>query len=449
MAQAADAGTRTVGLARDPQALGRRPLTRQSTPGPQHARSMVPVSRRTPAADGTARGALWSGLVAVGFFLLSHPREMFANLTMSLWFLASLSIIVAVVDSRRVSWPVPPWTVVLFLSICSISVLWSVGPPDTVRAVAMYGSIALYASLVVSNTDTAALLRGIVWGALIVAGLTLTVAWVRHTGGQGPASTTEFAGFHGNRNVVSYTLVMGLCAALCYPPRDRRAALRRVGALVTLFGVLFLTGSGTGLISAAALLATSIALAIARRWDLFALLHVRITGFAVAGGLTLLALESLGKVSQLLGKTPDLSGRGPLWSAILTVWSDAPVGGYGFGAVWSYSWFMAHPNEPKELIDEKTGAWLAHGHNAIFDLLPQVGLIGVMALVIVVLVAARWLFVPLRREEYLAARWAALGLLGVMLCGLAEPMIAVPIGWFVIVAAAATAQRLASVRHLV
>ena len=446
MAQPAAAGVRPRGPDRDRRTMGAHFVTAQPDRGPQHARSLIVVSKRRPAADGTARGAMWSALIAISYFLMSHPREMFPNFTTSMWFLALLSLVVMAIDARMVSAPVLPWTVVLFLGICTMSVFWSVGPSDTVRALGLYGSIALLGALVVSNTDVAALLRGIVWGAFIVAGLTLSVLCMKLAGWQVPASATEVAGFHGNRNVVSYTLVLGLCAALCYAPRGRWGVLRWLVVLCAILGVLFLARSGTGWLAAAMLIATRAALALAHKFDLFHSLRARLMGFVAVAGTATASLASLGSVSELLGKTADLSGRGPLWDAILSIWRDAPFGGFGFGAIWSYSWFAAHPNEPKTLIDERTGAWLPHGHNMFLDLLPQVGLVGVLGSIIVILMAVRWLFVPLTEKQYLAARWAALGLLGVMLCGITEPMIATPVGWFVVVVTAATAQRLARSR---
>lgn len=446
MAQPAAAGVRPRGPSQNRRALGPQFSTAHPDRGPRHARSLVVVSTRPPAADGTARGALWSALIAVSFFLLSHPREMFPNMTTSLTYLAIVCLVVVGVDARKVAWPVLPWTIVLFLGICATSLFWSVGPPDTVSALKLYGSIALLGAVVVSNTDVGALLRGIVWGAFIVAGLTLLVLWMKHAGWQVPAATTEVAGFHGNRNVVSYTLVLGLSAALCYTPRGRWGAVRWFVALATILGVLVLAGSGTGWMAAAMLIAARIGLAIAHRCDLFQSLRARLIGFAALAGAAIITLSSLGRVSELLGKTADLSGRGPLWDAILSIWPDAPFGGYGFGAIWSYSWFRAHPNGPKAQIDEKTGAWLAHGHNMFLDLLPQVGLVGVLALIIVIVMAVRWLFVPLTETQHHAARWAAFGMLGVLLCGVTEPMIAAPVGWFVVVVTAATAQRLARSR---
>ena len=51
--------------------------------------------------------------------------------------------------------------------------------------------------------------------------------------------------------------------------------------------------------------------------------------------------------------------------------------------------------------------------------------------------------------DYVTVRWIALGMIGILVYGVTEPMVAVPVGWFVLVTIAADAQRLARSRELV
>lgn len=449
MAQPAAAGVRPRGPGQNRRALGPHFAMAHPDRGPQHARSLVFVSKRPPAADGTARGALWSILIAVGFFLLSHPRDMFPRLTTSVWWIMALSLLVVLIDVRRVRWPVPPWTVLLFLGVCSASVMWSISPSDTVRAVGLYGAIALFASLVAANTDTPALLRGIVWGALIVAGVALWAVWTDRTGSGGPIGVRPIVGVHGNRNVLSYTLLLGLCAVLSYRPQGRVRSFRWGAALLIVLGTLVLARSGTGLVSATVLIIVAVVLATARRFDLFASLRSRVIGLVAVVTTVVIGLLNVDAIFDLFGKKGDFSGRMPVWKAILEVWSESPVGGYGWGAIWQYSWFHAEPNVPKAVIDQKAGLWYAHGHNSVFDIVPQLGVIGVVSFVVIVVFAVRSVFVHVDQRERMTVRWITMGMLGFLVCGITEPMISIPAGWFMIVTIAAGAQRLAQSRNLV
>ena len=151
----------------------------------------------------------------------------------------------------------------------------------------------------------------------------------------------------------------------------------------------------------------------------------------------------------MLGKKGDFSGRMPVWRAITEVWADSPVGGYGWGALWPYSWFHPEVNYTKGLIDQKAGLWYSHGHNSVLDILPQIGLVGAASLVVVVVLAIRWVFVPVDEAEYATVRWIALGTLGFLVYGITEPMVAIPVSWFLLVVIAAGSQRLARGRGLV
>lgn len=388
-----------------------------------------------PAPTGSWRGVLWSVLVAIGFFQLTHPRAMLPSFTMSMWWLAALCALVALVDIRHLRLPRPPWTVLAFCAVCSASMLWSIGPSDTARALGLYGWIILFACLVVANTTTAVLLRGIVWGALLVVASTLWALWLEHSGGTVPAAITPMAGFHGNRNVVSYSLVLGLSALLSRPV-GRSWGLARWGiSFIAIAGVIVLTGSGTGIVAGLVLVAAAAALSVARRWDVFGSVKSKMIGCAAVGAIALGSLAALEPLTSALGRRADLSGRQPLWEAILDVSGESPLGGYGLGAVWSYSWFSASWNSVKDTIDQSVG-WFPHGHSLFFDLLPQVGVVGVVVAAIVLSAAGSRVFFPVPDASYDSARWGLFAVLGVFMCGLTEPMFAIPVGIFVAVTAA-------------
>jgi O-antigen ligase len=81
---------------------------------------------------------------------------------------------------------------------------------------------------------------------------------------------------------------------------------------------------------------------------------------------------------------------------------------------------------------------LTHGHNSVIDLLAEVGIIGVALCALVFVVA--WASASARLtapgptdEDRIAGRAAILGLVALLVLGVTEPLVTIPVGWFVLV----------------
>ncbi|MHB1288533.1 O-antigen ligase family protein [Georgenia sp.] len=374
----------------------------------------------------------------MAFFFLSHPRVLIPQMTTSLAVVLGVAVTVAVVNFRDLRRSVVPVGLAALLAFFALSVLWSINRADSVRAVVFYALIALVACLIVANCEVDVLLQGAVWGAVAVsiaayAAIMLDVRAV----GPGPLWVTPVHGVVGNRNILSYTLLLGLGAVLSYRPPGRLAAVRRLVPFVLVLGTLVLSRSGTGAVSAVVLLTAW------GGWHLVTRLgrsSLPLLGLALitATGAVLLNAE---RIIGVLGKDGTLSGRVPLWRGILDVTSESPWGGYGWGGVWTYSWLPASGSEVKNNIDAAAGSYLSHGHNLVLDVLPQVGIVGT-ALLLAVLVAAVGRALAARGGQPSARLWIVLTVLVLLVAGLTEPMASTPLGWFHLAAVAALATRL-------
>lgn len=417
----------------------------------RHSRTVLvsPEGRRSPAAVDSWRGFMWSGFAAVAFFLLSNPREIL-TFPQSLNILLCLTVFVVLADARRVWFPTAPWLVWAFLALCALSALWSGRPGETLRATLLYAIIALIAGLTAANVETPVLVRGVVWGAFLVGAATLLAALVGYSRAGGPIGVAPLHGIHGNRNVVSYSLVLGLAALLASVPtgsgrpsrREYWRYVRWFAALAVLCSTIFLVRSGTGIAASAALLVAAALLALERRYLLLTTVAARVVGIVMLVVGVAIASRFGQEILALLGKGADLSGRVPQWRAIVDVWGEMPWGGYGWGAVWSYSWFDVEPSAPKLQIDQQTGYWLSHGHNILFDLLPQLGIAGVLGMCLILGSTAAWVFIRVGDLFVQGALWAGLGSMALILNGITEPMLSVPVGWLVLVMISCTGQRL-------
>jgi len=305
----------------------------------------------------------------------------------------------------------------------------------------LYSWIALFACICVAQTDTQTLLRGIAWGGVMLVAVTLiSVVVDPERFGGGLLFPGSGPGVHGSRGVVAYSLVLALCAALAR--RDSRW-LRRIEIGLTVLvnlTVVVIAPSATGRVGVVAILLSVLPLAFIRR------LHGRrlVWAWAVIVGLAavvvVVGIQNADLIAAALDRSADFSGRFAVWQAIIPAWLEAPILGYGFGAVWFYGWWRLDGSPVLTQMNEAAKIYFYHGHNIVFDVLPQLGALGLVA---VLLLLGLLLVRGVRgfRELPDAATWAVLTLIAIVVMGITEPMLSVPVGWFCVVAATAASRR--------
>jgi hypothetical protein len=398
-------------------------------------------------------GAVWTVVIALDLFWLSNPLVFF-TFEASLRNACAITLLATLLVPLRRGIAVP-WAVAALLAYGLLSSLWSSYSILTVKFDLLYVATAAVALAVAATVNARTIAQGMLLGGVVYVAISMYAFWVKL-----PYAVSEFeptfpAGVGSNRNIMSYTLVLSLAFALAVVPRTwfgRGAWLAGLG--VVIYG-LYLSQSATGVVSAVLVVGTAVALAwrdrptsrtgrrarrLRRRWGwLFPLLVV------------VAAVAALREVLQLSGRDgATLSGRTPLWSATWTAldWGQAIVGS-GWGTVWQHPWLEAGPNAlHTRIIELNGGVFQPHGHNSFFDVLPELGLVGV-ALVAAIHVQVIGQGLALRRpaavvataEKLDASRIALVGVLALLVYGLTEPMSSSPLGWFalVLLAAATTA----------
>jgi O-antigen ligase len=198
-----------------------------------------------------------------------------------------------------------------------------------------------------------------------------------------------------------------------------RAAVATVVGIFTLLIVLVDGSRMVWLAMAVASAAVFIPLAI-RRWPRDRRRQVGV-GLALAAAIAALALSGIaGSVFQRLLTAESIEARLAMWEPLTEAWLSKPLAGYGPG---SFPWVL-------QLTDYfDTNRWAPrHPDSAIFQLLPEAGLLGAAALIIVVVTTVPAII----RGRSAAARWV---LIVFALAGLgANPtdfgfLVAVAIGW--------------------
>jgi O-antigen ligase len=103
---------------------------------------------------------------------------------------------------------------------------------------------------------------------------------------------------------------------------------------------------------------------------------------AVIGGVMVAAMSQWAAVVALLGKSPDLTHRFDIWSAVVDRIAEKPILGSGFVGWWPNwdPWFAIHA------VD---GIPMSQAHNVWLDIAMQSGLVGAL-LFAVTLIVTLW-----------------------------------------------------------
>jgi O-antigen ligase len=370
-------------------------------------------------------------LVAAVFCLLSSPRVLVNDFETSLTRALVATAVVAVVTLPWLRVPVVPWPWLAFLGLCALSITWSISPSTSASALLLYAEITAMALVIGANVDLRVLAWGIALGGVVIVGLSLYVFREDLAGASLPVlgGGRRLTGVGGNTNILAYTLTLSLAAILATPwPRRLVARLAWVAVLLVHGYGLYRAESGTGYVSAAALLVTVVLLWVAPR------LHGRgrrALWMSVVAACALMAGTVYVVVHVLHKDLWTFSSRGPLWAATIETARDHWFLGWGWGAVWNHAWHPAPDNDVVQSIYANAGIQLTHGHNYFIDVLPQLGVAGVIVCVLMLVHVIR---LAVRAGSVDTApgltRLVVLVVVGLLTFGITEPMLSIPVGWW-------------------
>ncbi|WP_084037913.1 O-antigen ligase family protein [Demequina sp. NBRC 110053] len=413
------------------------------------------AARRLASERGQAAVGVWLVVLLVsgqGFrYLMGLPA--FAAL--------AAATIAAVVVSYRPSWRElrPPLLVGAFVGLAALSVLWSSTRLVTLVAAVLLATITVVA-IITARGATATefmfrLFRGLQLSLAIGIVFELFIA-VLFLGTVSPAVNDLVAlggdaggvkfvawsegrlfeggpiqGFVGNRNpfgAIAITLAIVTFVLML----ERR--IGRVEGWITLCAAGFVhlfTQSATVTAAAVYLVALTLgALAIRRvsfRWKRvlsFAILAVS----AVGAILTIRFSEG---IFRILGRDSDLTSRTEIWEDVLEYALMRPEGwGFvGYWPIWQYPY--------SEIGTEVKWVRPTHAHNAFLDVWLQLGLIGLVLLVAMVLLlfGSTWRLVERAGmgDTYIPLGWVLLTVF-LSMQALTESRLLVESGWYLLVA---------------
>lgn len=388
---------------------------------------------RPRASFDTARGWWWAALVAATLFWMSNPLVFIPSFYLSLGQALIWTKVVLVISLPWLRLPRVPWPWLAFLGLALLSQAWTIQPFYTDVSITVYIQITVLALVAAANCEPLVIGWGMAIGGASVALLSL---FALHQQVPGVEYSTEagmvFGGIGTNENILSYTLTVSLAAALAVGrPRQRVASAAWTAVLAVLVYGVYRADSGTGFLTALGLV---IAVAAMLAWPLARAVRRRVVVAFAAGGAVTLTLSVLA-VSAFLDKdVTTFSGRVGFWRAIYdSTLALAPWLGSGWGAVWQHPWDPAANNHVAIDINYRAGYGLPHGHNFFLDVLPELGIVGVATVVLMVVysvIQIRSCGLHLGGRDPQTGRLVFLVLISLLISGITEPMLTVPLGWW-------------------
>jgi O-antigen ligase len=328
------------------------------------------------AGDAVPNSITWYGAAVVwalegawGISVLVRARPPFARTPRALW---------------------------LFLGWCLLSVVWSHWRPATLASTVAQVVCALVAFAIASTLTWRRVLDALSLAFRWVLGLSLlfeavVAVVVRHpiapiwtdygdrripdafyfsraelfTGGR-------IQGLPGNANLLAMVALLAAIVVAVQLAERRMRRTRAVGWLVVAGVVTALTRSSTVLVAALVVLVV-LALAL---WMRRVPTERRAPRYAaIAGGLVVVVVGAVlarDTLVAVLGRSPDLTGRGTIWKAVWGLVEQHPVLGFGWiGYWWPDIPLLAH-------LAPRNGVVYLQAHDAALDVWMQTGVIGLV-----------------------------------------------------------------------
>ena len=270
--------------------------------------------------------------------------------------------------------------VVFLLGWAYLSLLWSDTPALVFRRLVSLTMLILGAVMVSERARP----RDFVWFVLLVLGayLALGVAVEAVLGTFTPWSGDyRFCGtHHPNDKAIECGLL--LLAALVLSQTDRRRRLVFVAIALVAVAFLFLTKSRSGLVAAvgAPLLYWALVRSGHAKIVLMAVAVTAIAAVFLVGDIAFPAMRrgiDLGREESAAESLMTLNGRTPLWRDCMRSVAERPVLGYGYDSFWDAQRVRG--------ASDKHGWGIPNAHNIYLDMMLQLGPVGLVALVLVML----------------------------------------------------------------
>jgi exopolysaccharide production protein ExoQ len=260
------------------------------------------------------------------------------------------------------------WIMVLVL-IAIVSTAWSQDPYLTLHASAVLVATTAFGVYFGTRYTVPQQLRLLGWACFSVVALSFLFAiFLPKYGIDQDVNHGAWQGIFAQKNALGMGMVLAIFVFAFMQPK-RFHSLRWLGVAASL-ALLLLSQSATEVIVCAGIIAMLALYAMVRARG-----AITIPFFAVGLpviGLLLSMNFTIAQAAQLVGRSPDLTGRTELWNAVLISISKRPWFGYGFSAFW-----LGMKGESGSVL--RAIGWPAgYAHNGYLDLGLHLGVLGLI-----------------------------------------------------------------------
>jgi len=334
--------------------------------------------------------------------------------------IAAISAVILIVSRQRWSIGGLPYPFVVFMSLATVSLVWSQYPAASALGLLTTWLTVLGALALAITFSWAELLNGLARVLRILIAVSLLFELVIATIVRGPILpwTTQpevavpgydtvpkmlywsrnelfetfdngrIQGIVGNANHLGFLALLALIAFSVQWAMGELSKRWSITWIVIAAATLFFTRSATVTVALVAVGLTWVALLIIRsRRTTFARRASVVSFVTIAAAGVGLSLAFRDTIFSVLGKSSDLTGRADIWQIVIGLAEQRPVFGWGWISFWM-PWA-----EPFKGLVIRNGVVQVQAHNTWLDVWLQLGIIGVLvfgALVVTTLLRA-WL----------------------------------------------------------
>lgn len=347
-----------------------------------------------------------------------------------------------------------PWLLWLLFGWMLISLTWSYYPIASAIGLLTVVLGTLFAFFLISAFSWRDLLRVIantmrfilvisilfeLWAALIVQGPIYPIFRDFQTPGvsHGAYRWTQgqlfegkrIQGIVGNANLLAYIAMIGLvlfCVQLAIKQASRSLSIASVG--LAILSLALTRSAAIGLAFAFMALALLILILAEDKSQAERHSFYRVA-YTLAGIVLFFVAIYNEQFFILIGKTPDMTGRAELWAAVVGLIAQRPWFGWGWIGYWQ-------PGvEPYEGLYVREGIAYYQAHNIYLDFLVQVGVVGLLMLLALMLTSFVALWRLAVRNRNALYSWPMLIFLGLLMQNVLESRLIIEIGWVLFVIA--------------
>ncbi|MEZ5321085.1 MAG: O-antigen ligase family protein [Microthrixaceae bacterium] len=315
--------------------------------------------------------------------VVAKPGFVLPNTFPLLLGLAAIGLAFTLPAQRPVMLPLSAWAVLLMEAM---SVLWSHDEPATMLWVRTYFVVALgmcALAVVLPRRDVEAALRLFVYLGLGITLLAVATDPMARIHIDPTGMNAPLPGWHGwfiHKNVMTRFLVVAVCIEL-FLDRRRLTKFGAFGAIAFLFAV---SASTTGLMAVMVVIGVAGWLAINGRLEGRSSVAFAISSVALGLVASIAVAASLSAIADAAGKDLTFTGRTKIWSAVWHAILRDPFVGVGVGGL------FAVPRTPETMqVLRDIGFVAGHSHNGFIDLTSQLGFVGLLLALAMLLSAFR------------------------------------------------------------